>query len=185
MTIRRHAFSGIPVLHSPPSSSSPRAAGGAPGAPSALSHSATTPPSASPSTDPTAIDRHRRGRSTDPARRRPGRAGRLVIPKPGQLDVRPILAEKLAAVIDGRRVVVTVRFTSGVEPCYVLDSIVVARGDKSFAITLREGHGPGDVMCIEMAETKAGPGRSGRTGPGTYTITDATGGAPAIGVVVS
>lgn len=159
--------------------------GAAPGAPSASATPATTPPSASPSTDPTSSIGSDLP-TTDPgtAIGGPG-AGRMVIPKPGQLDVREIPAEKLAAVIDGRRVVVTVTFTSGVEPCYVLDSIVVARGDKSFAITLREGHGPGDVMCIEMAETKQAQVDLGELAPGTYTITDATGGAPAIGVVVS
>ena len=112
-------------------------------------------------------------------------AGRVVVPKPGQLDVREIPAEKLTAVTDGRRVVVTVTYTSGVEPCYVLDSIIVATGDKSFAITLREGHGPGDVVCIEIAETKQTLVDLGELEPGTYTITDAKGGAQPIEVVVS
>jgi hypothetical protein len=111
-------------------------------------------------------------------------AGKLVVPKPGQLDVHPISAQKLSAIVDGRRVVVTVHYTSGVEPCYMLDSILVARGDKSFAITLREGNGGGDVVCIEIAEMKRTQVDLGELAPGTYTITDATGGAPGIEVVV-
>lgn len=122
--------------------------------------------------------------SGDPGAIDPG-ARRLVVPKPGQLDVHPISAETLTAALDGRRVVVTVAYTSGVEPCYVLDSIVVGRGDMSFAITLREGHGGGDVACIEIAEMKRAQVDLGELEPGTYTITDATGGAPAIEVVVS
>lgn len=111
--------------------------------------------------------------------------GRIVVPRPGQLDVRAIPAERLSATVDGHRVVVTVTFTSGVEPCHVLDTIVVERGTGSFVITLREGHGPGDQACIEIAETKRALVDLGDLDPGTYTISDATGGAPAIEVVVS
>lgn len=112
--------------------------------------------------------------------------GRLVTPKPGQLDVHPIPAERLTAAIDGRKVTVTVAYTSGVEPCYVLDSIVVAVGAdaQSFAITLREGHGPGDVACIEIAETKRTVVDLGELAAGTYSVTDATGGAAPITVIV-
>ena len=70
-------------------------------------------------------------------------AGRIVVPKPGQFDVRPISAQTLSAQVDGRRVVIAIDYTSGVEPCYVLDSILVQPGPRSFAITLREGNGGG------------------------------------------
>lgn len=111
--------------------------------------------------------------------------GGLTVPKPGQLDVRPIPAEILSAHVDGRRVVLTIGWTSGVEPCSVLDSIVVERGDGSFAITLREGHGPGEVACIAIAMMKTAEVDLGELEPGTYTISDATGGAAPIDVVVS
>jgi hypothetical protein len=111
--------------------------------------------------------------------------GKLTIPKPGQLDVHEIKAESLSTVVDGRRVVLTIGWTSGVEPCYTLDTILVTKGDHSFAITLREGHGAEDVMCIQIAEMKRTEVELGDLEPGTYTITDATGGAPAIEVVVS
>jgi hypothetical protein len=112
--------------------------------------------------------------------------GRIVVPKPGQLDIRAIPAQTLSATADGRRVTLTVDYTSGVEPCYILDSIVVAvdADAKAFAITLREGHGPEDVMCIEIAESKRTIVDLGDLPPGTYTISDTTGGATRITVTV-
>ena len=112
-------------------------------------------------------------------------AGRIVVPKPGQFDVRAISAQTLSAQVDGRRVVVAIDYTSGVEPCYVLDSILVQPGPGSFAITLREGNGGGDAMCIEIAEFKRALVDLGELAPGTYTISDATGGAAPISVTVS
>jgi hypothetical protein len=111
-------------------------------------------------------------------------AGELTVPRPGQLDVRPIPAETLSARVDGRRVVVSIGWTSGVEPCNVLDSIVVERGDGTFAIALREGHGPGDQACIAIAMMKTAEVDLGELQPGTYVISDATGGATPIEVVV-
>ena len=115
----------------------------------------------------------------------PGSGGRIVVPQPGQLDVRAIPAESLSATVNGHRVVVTVTFTTGVEPCYVLDSVAVERGVRSFAITLRQGRGPGNKVCIEIAETKRTLVDLGELAAGTYAISDATGGAPPISVVVT
>ena len=123
--------------------------------------------------------------SDDPALIDP--VGHIVVPKPGQLDVRAIPAQTLSAVADGRRVTLTIDYTSGVEPCYVLDSIVVAVGadTKTFGITLREGHGPEDVACIEIAESKRAIVELGELAPGTYTISDTTGGAAPISITVA
>ncbi len=110
--------------------------------------------------------------------------GELTIPRPGQLDVHDISAELLETVVDGRSVTLGITFTSGVEPCYVLDTILVERGDHGFAITLREGHGPGDMACIEIAMQKHAIVELGELEPGTYAITDKTGGAAPIEVVV-
>ena len=122
--------------------------------------------------------------SDDPALIDP--LGRVVTPKPGQLDVRAIPAQTLSAAVDGRRVTVSIDYTSGVEPCYILDSIVVAVGADAgtFAITLREGHGPGDVVCIEIAESKRAIVELGELAPATYTISDATGGGAPITVTI-
>ena len=92
-----------------------------------------------------------------------------------------------AARVDGRRVLVTVTWTSGVEPCNVLDHVEVRRDGQAFAITLFEGHGPGNQVCIMLAEqhrTEVGLSTEDLA-PGTYTIADGTGIAPAIQVAVS
>jgi hypothetical protein len=114
----------------------------------------------------------------------PGDGGGLVEPKPGQLDVHPVAMDLLEAAVDGRHVVVTASWTSGVEPCYTLDSIVVERGDHDVTLTIREGHGPDDVACIEIAQMKKAKVDLGDLDPGTYTISDSQGGAAPIEVVV-
>ncbi len=110
---------------------------------------------------------------------------RVVVPQPGQLDVRPIPAQTLTAAVDGRRVVIAVDYVSGVEPCYILDSIIVQRGPGTFAITLQQGHGPGDFACIEIAEMKRTLIALGDLEPGTYQVSDAVGGAVAITFTVA
>ncbi len=110
--------------------------------------------------------------------------GNLVVPKPGQLDVRDVPADALAARVDGSTIIVTATWTSGVEPCNVLDHVVVTKGDGSYAITLREGHGPEDVVCIAIAEQHRTEIAIPDVAPGTYQITDATGNAAPIEVTV-
>jgi hypothetical protein len=156
-------------------------AGSSPAATAAPSQAASLAPGEDPDTSvgidlPVASD--------DPALIDPG--AQVVVPKPGQLDVRAVPAQTLSATVSGRRVTVTIDYTSGVEPCYVLDSIVVAvdADAGTFAITLREGHGPGDVMCIEIAQSKRTIVDLGELAPPTYTISDATGGADPITVTV-
>ncbi len=129
--------------------------------------SATAPPSATP---PASV---------------PGDGDGLVIPKPGQLDPRPVPMDKLTATVDGRHVLITATWTSGVEPCYVLDTILVDKDGFTYTITLREGHGPDDVACIEIAQMKATRVDLGELEPGTYTIVDGAGGAAPIEVIVS
>ena len=114
----------------------------------------------------------------------PGGGGKLVVPKPGQLGVRAIPAEELTATVDGSTIVVTATWTSGVEPCSVLDSIVVDRGEGTFSITLREGHGPEEIACIAIAEQHRTVFGIPDVEPGTWTIRDAMGVAPDIQVVV-
>jgi hypothetical protein len=115
----------------------------------------------------------------------PGGSGALVVPRPGQLEVHPVAADSFSARVDGRHVVLTITYTSGVEPCSILDTIIVQRGEGSFAITLREGHGPGNQVCIMIARVMKTQVDLGELNPGSYTITDATGGADPIQVIVS
>ena len=110
--------------------------------------------------------------------------GPLTVPKPGQLDPRPVKLEELTADVLGRHVQVVATWTSGVEPCYVLDRIVVEKGADAFTITLFEGRGPGEPICIEIAKTKQASVDLGMLEPGTYTIADGAGGAAPIVVTV-
>ena len=115
----------------------------------------------------------------------PGVGGaKPVVPKPGQLDVRAVPADELTATANGSKITVTATWTSGVEPCNVLDTIVVDRGEGTFSITLREGHGPEDIACIAIAEQHVTTFEIPEVAPGTYTIRDATGGAADIQVTV-
>lgn len=141
-------------------------------------------PSASPTRPPDAG-------VTSPPSGDPGGSGNIgnggakpVVPKPGQLDVRPVTADQFSATVDGSTIAVTATWTSGVEPCNVLDSIVVDRGADAFTITLREGRGPEDVVCIAIAEQHSTTFEIPDVAPGTYTIRDSTGGAPDVQVVV-
>jgi hypothetical protein len=161
------------------------AACGSAAAPPATSVPSSPPASLAPSQDPNgSVGIDLPAPSEDPALIDP--LVRIVVPKPGQLDVRPIPAQKLSAVAAGRHVTLTIDYTSGVEPCNILDSIVVAVGAdaRTFAITLRQGHGPEKVMCIEIAESKRTIVDLGDLAPGTYAISDTTGGATPITVTV-
>lgn len=149
---------------------------------------ATTPAGASPSLG-AGTDPNQPGStdlppaSFDPGRPDPGGA-QLVVPKPGQLDVHPRPAEWFTTTVDGHHLVVTIGWTSGVEPCTVLDSIVVERSPGTFTLTLREGRGPGDVVCIEIAQAKRAVVDLGDVASGTYRIVDGLGGAPTVEVTI-
>jgi hypothetical protein len=152
------------------------ACGGAVATPSA-------PPAVPPSDAPVATNPPP-GDGPGDDQRPPAGGAKIVVPRPGQLDVRAVAAESLAATVDGRSVVVSADWWSGVEPCTILDSIAVQRDAFTIAIALREGRGPEDVACIAIAELHRAFIDLGDLEPGTYTIRDATGGAPAIEVVV-
>ena len=124
-------------------------------------------PSQDPSQDPGIVD-----------------GAKVVVPKPGQLDVHDVSADSLTARVDGSTIVVTATWFSGVEPCNVLDTVIVAKGQGSYSITLREGHGPEDVACIAIAELHKTEIAIPDVAPGTYQITDGTGGAAPIEVTV-
>jgi ABC-type transport system substrate-binding protein len=160
----------------PAASSSPPTASPAPSA-------ATPVPSdgASPSDPDTSV-----GGSSDPGPGDPG-SGQpaLVIPKPGQQNLRPLPAGKLEATVDGRRVLVKATWWSGVEPCNVLDSVKVERLAEDIAITIIEGTSDPNAMCIEIATEKATIIDLGELEPGTYRITSPGGEAPPVSVTVS
>jgi len=145
--------------------------------------SSAPPPDTSPDAPVTAPPGDGSGGGTDPGGI--GGGGDLVVPKPGQLDVHDVSIDELQARVQGSSIFVTASWTSGVEPCNVLDQIVVTQGTGTYAITLREGHGPEDVVCIEIAMTKRTEFEIPNVKPGTYQITDSTGRAAPIEVTVS
>ncbi len=155
-------------------------------APSGSQTTPTSPPSAPPDATVTSPPSDGGNNAVPPTDPGPGGGadGKLVVPKPGQLDVRAVPAETLSATVNGSTIVVTATWTSGVEPCNVLDTIVVDRGEGTFSITLREGHGPEEIACIAIAEQHRTTFEIPDVAPGTYTIRDSEGGASAIEVVV-
>lgn len=110
--------------------------------------------------------------------------GKLVAPRPGQLDVHPVPIDLLEATVDGSSIIVTATWTSGVEPCNILDTVLVQRGDDSFTITIREGRGPEEVACIAIAEQHRTRFEIPDVPAGTYRVLDAEGLAPPIEVTV-
>src|SRR4051794_12746824 len=126
----------------------------------------TIPPSVGPSpgaTSPSAVSPDN-PIGTDPGSQDPGGGGpglgqpTLVFPKPGTRNVHPVSVEQLEARVAGRHVVLNARWWSGVEPCSVLDSVVVKQDGKTFTISVREGSAAGpDVACIDIAMLKATP----------------------------
>lgn len=105
---------------------------------------------------------------------------RLVVPKPGQRDPRPVAPIKLEISIDGRHVLVKVSWYSGVEPCSVLDSVKLEQSGSDIAITPLEGIGDPNAICIEIAVLKATIVDLGELEPGTYRVMAPTGDAPAV-----
>jgi hypothetical protein len=114
----------------------------------------------------------------------PGRP-ELVVPKPGQANVRPISIAELRALVDGDHVVVEARWWSGIAPCSVLDSVAVARDGNTFSVTVREGAQPGPaVACIEIAQYKGTRIDLGRLVPGSYTVRADPGDARPLAIVL-
>jgi hypothetical protein len=161
-------------------------AGGPTAAPST---SPGTPPSASPSIptdEPVSAspsDGAGGGASSDPGF---GVGAKPIVPKPGQaIDIHPIAAEQLAARVEGNKIIVKALWFSGVEPCTILDSIVVNKGEGTYTITLQEGSSPQEIACIAIAEQHVTEFEIPDVAPGTWTIADSGGIAQPVQVTVS
>jgi hypothetical protein len=109
----------------------------------------------------------------------------LVVPKPGQADIHPVVPTALQASVDGRHVLVKVTWYGGVEPCSVLDSVKVERSGSTIAITPFEGTGNALAMCIEIAVLKATIVDLGDLDPGRYRVSGPGSGTPPIEVTVT
>lgn len=73
-----------------------------------------------------------------------------VTPRPGMAGVYPIRWEQADVAADDRTL--TVQFTTGVEPCFVLDHVGVQFSASTVTVTLYQGHDPGSkgVACIDI-----------------------------------
>lgn len=99
----------------------------------------------------------------------------LINPRPMNVQlVRAFLGEDGGVTAD-------LRWWSGVAPCNQLDRVEIKRDDaaKTIHLTVIEGSGQGDMMCIEIAELHATAVDLGDLPAGTWTIT-AEGDAPAV-----
>jgi hypothetical protein len=116
----------------------------------------------------------------------PGIGAKPIVPKPGQaINVHPAVADTIAARVDGNKIIVTVTWTSGVEPCTILDSIVATKGDGTYTVTLNEGSSPQEIACIAIAEQHVTEFEIPNVAAGTWTILDSGGAAPPVEVTVS
>jgi len=75
---------------------------------------------------------------------------------------------------------VKITWTSGVEPCYVLDSVKIQRSGMTIALTVFEGSSDPNAMCIEIAVLKATIVDLGDLEPGTWRITSPGSEAPPV-----
>ena len=141
---------------------------------------ASSAPSEPPASEPPAA-------SGDPGIGNPDLGGvKLVEPQPGQQDVHPVSLERLDATASGTTVSVDAYWTSGVDPCYVLDHVQIHdNGDQTVDVTVIEGTSDPDAICVMMAVSKHTIFSFEAPGPGTWTIRDSQGGAPPVEVVVS
>jgi hypothetical protein len=108
----------------------------------------------------------------------------IVVPKPGTIDPRPVSVETIEPSIDGRHVTVKLTWTSGVEPCYVLDSVVMSRDGNAIVLTVFEGAGEEGAICIEIAQQKATIVDLGELEPGDYTVEVTDSDIPPVSITV-
>jgi ABC-type transport system substrate-binding protein len=148
------------------------------------------PPSASPGgsgagSDPgTSSGEPIPGDPGDPGVPDPGQA-QLVVPQPGQNNVRPVKVQDMEVRIAGRHAVLNARWWSGVEPCNILDSVAWKRDGTTITISVREGSGDGDLICIDIAVYKAAAIDLGELEPGDYTVIAGDGDAAPITFTIS
>ena len=141
---------------------------------------ATSPPTEAAPSEPPAV-------SADPGIGNPEPGGvELVEPQPGQQNVHPVTLERLDATASGTTVSVDAYWTSGVDPCYVLDQVQVnVNDDQTVDVTVTEGTSDPNAICVMMAVAKHTIFSFEVPATGTWTIRDSQGGAPPVEVVVS
>jgi len=167
------------------------AAPSAPPSAPALSPSPSQPPSAGPTSGPDdpvtqpADPGAGGGSSGSGGIGGSGDGGDLVIPHPGTINPHPVSVQSIVTNVDGRHVTAKLTWTSGVEPCHVLDSVVVSRDGSAIDVTVVEGAADANAICIDLAKTKSTIVDLGELEPGTYTIAATNSQIPPVSVTVS
>jgi hypothetical protein len=166
------------------------AAPSAPPSAPALSPSPSQPPTAGPSSGPDdpvtqPADPGAGGGSSGSGGIGGGDGGDLVIPHPGTINPHPVSVQSIVTNVDGRHVTAKLTWTSGVEPCHVLDSVVVSRDGSAIDVTVVEGAADANAICIDLAKTKSTIVDLGELEPGTYTIAATNSQIPPVSVTVS
>ena len=134
----------------------------------------SAPPASSPTTTPPASDPGDTGviggGGGQPA---PGGQAKLVRIFPNAIDPHDVSVTRIVPAVNGRKLAVQLEWWSGVEPCDVLAGVMVDKQGSTIKLTVREGIGDRNAMCIEIATLKAFIVDVGELEPGTYTITAA------------
>jgi len=109
-----------------------------------------------------------------------------VEPQPGQQNVHPVALEQIGASASGSTITADLAWTSGVDPCFVLDQVIVhINDDRTVDITVREGTSDPDAICVMLAVRKHTVVSFDVPSTGRWTIRDAEGGAPPVEVLVT
>lgn len=110
----------------------------------------------------------------------------LVMPVAGLVNQHPVSVQLIRAAADSSGVTAELRWWSGVAPCNALDSVQVEKDEtaRTIKLTVIEGSGAGDQVCIDIAQLKATVVELGDLTAGTWTIS-AEGDAPAITLEIS
>ena len=112
---------------------------------------------------------------------------KMVFAHPGQADVHPVSVVKLEVAVSGRRAALTAVWWSGIEPCTMLDSVLVRRAGSTISITVREGSPPnaGSVACIDIALLKGTLVDLGSLESGSYLVRTTDGDARPVSLTIT
>jgi hypothetical protein len=96
-----------------------------------------------------------------------------VVPKAGTIKPHPVNVQLVRAIVQDGNVIIEARWWSGVEECYPTDSVQVDIDEaaKAIHVTVLEGSGLGNPVCIDLAMLKATAVDLGALAAGTWTIT--------------
>jgi hypothetical protein len=110
----------------------------------------------------------------------------IVMVHPGQANLRSAHLYELSSRIDGSgHVIVRVRWWGGIEPCEMLDSVLITRDGNRFSLNVRVGSPVGlNVACIEIARDTATLVDLGVLPSGTYAVFAEPGDAPPLMIAV-